>query len=85
MKYETGYPILGDPAIKTRDVDLYGVGDDYIDAFCCYRNELRTFKISRIISVRLLEDKYEIPPRYTESGWVTDGWGEIDVELGEDN
>ena len=69
----------------TKGVDLYGVGDDYIDAFCYYRNALRTFKISRIISVRLLEDKYEIPLRYTESGWVTDGWDEIDDELGEDN
>lgn len=85
MTYETGNPIPGDPAIKTRDVDLYGVGDDYIDAFCYYRNEQRTFKISRIISVRLLEDRYEIPSRYTESGWVTDGWDEIEGELGEDN
>ena len=80
MIYETGNPVLGEPAIKTREVDLYGVGDDYVDAFCYYRNELRTFKISRIISVRVSNEQYKIPSNFYESDWVKYGWAEIDGE-----
>ena len=85
MTYETGSPLPGDAAIKNRDIDIYGVGDDYIEAFCYYRNELRTFKISRIISILSLEVEYEIPPQYTENGWVTDGWEEIESKLDDNN
>ncbi len=36
--------------------DEFGEGDDYIDAFCHKRQERRTFKISRIISVDGITD-----------------------------
>lgn len=85
MTYETGNPVPREPAIKTRKVDLYGVGDDYVDAFCYYRNELRTFKISRIVSIHTSTEQYKIPSNYSESDWVKYGWGEIDFSsAGED-
>lgn len=34
----------------------YGIGNDYIEAFCHKRNDRRTFKISRIVSVDGITD-----------------------------
>ena len=78
MKYETGNPLPGEPAIRVRDIDIYGLGDEYFDAYCHYRSEQRTFKISRVISAQLSDITYQIPSDYTASGWVTEGWGEIE-------
>lgn len=77
IKYETGNPLPGEPVIKFRDIDIYGLGDEYFDAYCHYRSEQRTFKISRVISAQLSDITYQIPPDYIVSGWVTEGWGEI--------
>jgi hypothetical protein len=77
MKYETGNPLPGEPAIKVRDIDIYGLGEEYFDAYCHYRGEQRTFKISRVISAELSDITYQIPSDYVASGWVTEGWGEI--------
>ena len=76
IKYETGNPLPGEPAIKVRDVDIYGFGEEYFDAFCHYRNAQRTFKISRVLSVHLCDQTYQIPRDYVPSGWVTEGQGE---------
>jgi len=82
IHYKTGNPLPGEPALKVRDVDIYGIGDEYFDAFCHYRNSLRTFKISRVLSVRPSDQHYQIPQDYIPSGWVTDGWGEYhDMQL----
>lgn len=77
IKYETGNPLPGEPAIKFRDIDIYGLGDEYFDAYCHYRSGQRTFKISRVISAQVSDITYQIPSDYIESGWVTEGWGEI--------
>ncbi len=77
IKYETGNPLPGEPAIKVRDIDIYGLGSEYFDAYCHYRSEQRTFRISRVISAQLSDITYQIPSDYTASGWVTEGWGEI--------
>lgn len=91
MKYETGNPLPEEPAIKIRDIDIYGLGDEYIEAYCHYRSEVRTFKISRILWANLLSEIYQIPQTYTPNTWVTEGWGEIEdgtlvapVEAGQD-
>jgi len=80
MRYETGNPEPGDPKVKTRDVDIYGLGEEYFDAYCHYRGEVRTFKISRVLTARLTENTFEIPASYTSSTWVTDGWGIVEDE-----
>ncbi len=77
MKYKTGNPLPGEPAIKVRDIDIYGLGSEYFDAYCHYRSEQRTFRISRVISAQLSDITYQIPSDYTASGWVTEGWGEL--------
>ena len=82
IRYETGNPLLGEPAIKNRDIDIYGIGDEYLEAYCHYRGQIRTFKISRVLWARLSGESYEIPCVYTPSTWVTEGWGELgDIRL----
>jgi predicted DNA-binding transcriptional regulator YafY len=80
IRYETGNPEPGDPKVKTRDVDVYGLGEEYFDAYCHYRSEVRTFKISRVLTARLIEETFQIPPLYSPSTWVTDGWGIVEDE-----
>ena len=77
IKYATGNPDYGDVSIKTRNIDIYGLGDDYIDAYCYYRNQVRTFKLSRVLNASFTGETYQIPDSYAPSGWVTDGEGEI--------
>jgi hypothetical protein len=78
IKYETRNPLPGEPAIKVRDIDIYGLGGEYFDAYCHYRSAQRTFKISRVLWARLSDEMYQIPPDYVPSGWVTEGWGDIE-------
>jgi len=77
VKYETRNPLPGEPAIKVRDIDIYGLGSEYLDAYCHYRSAQRTFKISRVLWARLSDEMYQIPPDYVPSGWVTEEWGEL--------
>lgn len=60
IEYETGNPMPGEPAIKFRDVDIYGFGNEYFDAYCHYRGDQRTFKICRVLSARLCDQTYQI-------------------------
>jgi len=77
MKYETSNPLPGDSPVKIRDIDIYGLGDEYFEAYCHYRREIRIFRISRVLWARLSIERYEIPRTYTPSTWVTEGQGEI--------
>lgn len=78
MRYETGNPEPGDPKVKTRDIDVYGLGEEYFDAYCYYRGEVRTFKISRVLTAHLTDEMFQIPSSYTPSTWVTEGWGVVE-------
>lgn len=77
MEYETGNPMPGEPALKVRDIDIYGLGNEYFDAYCHHRSAQRTFKISRVLWVRICDETYQIPPDYVPTGWVTEGKGEL--------
>jgi len=77
MEYETGNPMPGEPAIKVRDIDIYGLGNEYFDAYCHYRSAQRTFKISRVLWVRICDETYQIPPDYVPTDWVSEGKGEL--------
>jgi hypothetical protein len=77
MEYDTANPEPGRRAINIRDIDVYGLGNGYIDAFCHLRNEQRTFKISRIRWAQLAISTYPIPIGYVPSTWVKYGCGEL--------
>lgn len=78
IEYETGNPLPGEPAIKIRDIDIYGLGDEYFEAYCHFRDALRTFKISRVLWAGTTNVTYKIPYTYEPNTWVTDGWGIVE-------
>lgn len=77
MEYETGNPLPGEPARKIRDIDTYGLGNEYFEAFCHYRNGVRTFKMSQVLWARLTSEAYQIPATYVPNDWVRYGWGKV--------
>jgi hypothetical protein len=77
MEYETGNPMPEESARKVRDVDIYGLGNGYFDAYCHYRKAQRTFKLSRVLWVRICDQIYQVPSDYAPTGWVREGEGEV--------
>jgi hypothetical protein len=77
MEYETGNPMPEEPARKVRDIDIYGLGNGYFDAYCHYRKAQRTFKLSRVLWIRICDQTYQIPTDYVPTGWVREGEGEL--------
>jgi predicted DNA-binding transcriptional regulator YafY len=59
IEYETRNPLPGEPAIKVRDIDIYGLSGEYFDAYCHHRSAQRTFKISRVLWIRLTTKTYQ--------------------------
>lgn len=84
MEYETAFPLPGWPAINIRNVDIYGLGKEYFDAFCHLRSDMRVFKISRIRWAQLATGTYGIPIDYAPSTWVEYGWGDMQDKRLED-
>jgi predicted DNA-binding transcriptional regulator YafY len=54
----------GESFRKRRKVDIYGFGDFYFEAYCHLRNELRTFRIDRVLNVKMTNQSYTIPNDY---------------------
>jgi len=79
IRYETGSPRPEETALKARQVDIYGINTNYgyMEAFCHYRQSIRVFKISRVLSASALNETFHVPAEYIPSGWVTKGEGEI--------
>lgn len=84
IEYETTNPMPGQPAINIRDVEIYGLGKEYFDAFCHLRNDMRIFKISRVRWAQLATSTYEVPIEYTPTTWVEFGWGVVQDKRLED-
>ena len=49
---------------KKREVDIYSLGALYFEAFCHLREQLRTFRIDRVISTKIVKRNYTIPDDY---------------------
>lgn len=73
-----------------RTVHPYGLytynGDTYMVAFCEYRNEMRDFKICRIIDMDVTDEKYEIDKKFDFSTYTKNSIGnykgdEYDVHI----
>jgi len=62
---------------RERVVDVYSVGNGYVDAHDHFRGEMRTFKVGRIQWTELTQDRFETASGHSPSGWVKSGWGEI--------
>lgn len=55
----------GESFRKKREVDIYTFDEPYVEAYCHLRKSLRSFRIDRVLSVKVLEKTYEIPQDYT--------------------
>ncbi len=66
-KLEVHYQTPGsDPSVRKLD-PYHGVrfeGDWYVVAFCHLRQEIRTFSLARMLSVKMLQDTFEIPASF---------------------
>ena len=61
----------GQPRI--REVDVYGVGENYFEGYCHLRKEVRTFKIGRIHWAVMSEKTFRRPDTYRPNRWVVSG------------
>ena len=60
-----------------REIDVLATGNGYVDAFDHSRQEIRTFRISRVKWTELTDAPFVISAEYVPSGWVRSGRGEI--------
>lgn len=58
---------------RIREVDVYGVGENYFEGYCHLRKQIRTFKISRIGWTEISEKTFRRPDTYRLNRWVTTG------------
>lgn len=50
-----------DAGVSKRNVEIYAKNARYIAGFCRLRKNIRKFRISRIVSIKVLDEKFEIP------------------------
>jgi len=64
IEYISSTARSGEDFRKRRKVDIYSFGDFYFEAFCHLRNELRTFRVDRVLNVKMTNQSYTIPNDY---------------------
>lgn len=64
MEYVSGTRRCGEDFRKRRKVDIYSFGSLYFEAYCHLRSELRTFRIDRVLNVKMTNQSYTIPDDY---------------------
>lgn len=68
----------GQSETTQREIDVYAVGEKYLDAYCHLRQDRRIFKLERIASARILTQSYQIPKDYMSTTWVMYSEGTLD-------
>ncbi len=68
-----------EPETTSREVDVYAIGQEYMDAFCHLRGDRRTFRLDRVLEAVVLDSTYQIPEDYAPSTWVSTGQGAVDT------
>ena len=66
-----------DELTSERTIDVFGLGNGYLDAYCHLRGELRIFRIGRVEWPKITNDSFVISPAYAPSDWIKSGKGEI--------
>jgi len=56
-------------AIKRR-VDIYYLSRRYMVAFCHLRGDVRKFRTSRVVSVRVLSERYKVPKDFDKHDYL---------------
>ena len=66
------YYSLSSDEVRFRVIDIYQLHPDCIIAYCHLRGDERTFVIDRIIQVKVLDEKYEIPKGWSSESIILD-------------
>jgi len=54
----------GESAQRTRCVDVYHVREPYFEGYCHFRQDVRQFRIDRILDIKPTWQRYTIPPDF---------------------
>ncbi len=84
------YSMSSDETVK-RKLDTYNIffnnGAPYLAAYCHLRDGIRTFRVDRIKSIKMTDEKYTIPGDYSLSEEFKNVWGveqgqkELDIKI----
>ena len=54
----------GEPARKVRRVDVYAIREPYFEGYCHLRQDVRQFRVDRILDIKPTWQRYTIPPDF---------------------
>lgn len=54
----------GESPRRVRRVDVYHVAEPYFEGYCHFRNDVRQFRIDRILDIKPTWQRYSIPPDF---------------------
>ena len=64
IEYVSSTAHYGEDFRKKRKVDIYSFEEPYFEAYCHLRDEVRTFRIDRVLDVKVTSQNYTIPDDY---------------------
>lgn len=54
----------GESIQRTRKINVYHISDPYFEGFCFFRNDVRQFRIDRVLDIKPTWQRYTIPPDF---------------------
>jgi len=57
----------GDSPRRVRRVDVYAIRDPYFEGYCHFRNDVRQFRIDRILDIKPTWQRYTVPPDFVST------------------
>ena len=64
IEYLSQSVATGDSPQRVRRVDVYHIREPYFEGFCHFRNDVRQFRIDRIIDIKPTWERYQVPPDF---------------------
>jgi len=61
IEYLSATVRTGESAQRVRQVDVYHVREPYFEGYCHFRKDVRQFRIDRIIDIKPIWQRYEVP------------------------
>jgi DEAD/DEAH box helicase domain-containing protein len=51
----------GEPTRRTRRIDVYAINEPYFEGYCHFRNDIRQFRIDRVLDIKPTWQRYTVP------------------------
>lgn len=64
IEYLSQSVATGESPQRNRQIDVYSVRDPFFEGFCHFRNDVRQFRIDRILDIKPTWQRYTIPPDF---------------------